>query len=260
VSNGSHWFLKTFGTPALFREPGAVPTPLRNKDLALLIYLRLEGGQCLSRSPLASMLWGDSTEQKARHSLSQALGRLQSLLGSSALFLARDTIVWRGQLPCDAALLDEGPTAADDDRFYLRFYTGDFVAGPGLGPGATDFELWAEAKRASYRLKAVRALDQRAAEAECSGAFSDALHLALRAVEIEPLLLAGHRRIMRAWRALGEHALAMKHYQAVAHLLSTTTGVGPDALTRALADELATTGGYGAALRAVPVAPTRASG
>jgi DNA-binding SARP family transcriptional activator len=215
----------------------------------------------MSRSGLASLLWGDSIERKARHSLSQALGRLQNRLGDRTLYLARDSVVRRGELACDAALLEERCESPDGgDRGYVRFYTGDFVAGLVLGPGAADFDVWADARRASYRFKAVRFLDHRAEEAELAGDFGEALQLALRAVEIEPFFQAGHRRVMRVWQALGEHALAIRHYHSLTHLLGTMADLGPDARTRALAEDLVRVNRRDVALRAAIADHSPASG
>jgi DNA-binding SARP family transcriptional activator len=227
-------FLKTFGTAALIARNAAI-CPLRHKDVALLIFLRLECTRAISRSELGTLLWGDGTERTARHSLSQTLGRLRSVLGQEALLLWRDAVAWRRELPCDALLLDD-PSA--DASTVCQLYTGHFVAGLLLGRGADDFEAWADAKRAHYRLRAIQLLERCAGEAERRGEPERALGLSLRAVEIEPLFQAGHRRVMRAWDALGERAFALRHYGALERTLRTELGTLPDPCTRALAAQL----------------------
>jgi DNA-binding SARP family transcriptional activator len=208
---------------------------MRHKDLALLIFLRLEGARAISRSRLGTLLWGGGTERPARHSLSQTLARLRSVLGWEMLSVSRDTVTWRGDLACDAALMDE---PGEDPSTVCDLYTGDFVAGLILGPGAEDFEAWADAKRARYRLKAVQLLERCAGEAERRGEPELALRLSLRAVDIEPLFQAGHRRVMRAWDALGERAFALRHYHALERTLRTEVGTLPDPCTRAVAAQL----------------------
>jgi DNA-binding SARP family transcriptional activator len=208
---------------------------MRHKDLALLIYLRLEGVRAVSRSILGTLLWGNGVEHTARHSLSQTLRRLRCVLGPEMLSVARDTVGWRGELPCDAALLDE-PGA--DAGTVCRLYTGDFVAGLILGRGADDFGAWADAKRAYYRLRAVQLLVALACDAERRREPGEALRLSLRAVEIEPLFQAGHRSVMRAWDALGERAFALRQYRALERKLRADVGTAPDPCTRALAAQL----------------------
>jgi DNA-binding SARP family transcriptional activator len=227
-------YLKTFGTAALFERTAAV-CRMRHKDLALLIFLRLAGTGAVSRSLLGTLLWGEGAERTARHSLSQALGRLRSCLGQEVLSVTRDAVEWHGDLACDAALLDE---PSEDPGAACQAYTGDFVAGLMLGPGADDFEAWADAKRAHYRLRAVQLLERCAGEAERRGEPERALRLSLRAVEIEPLFEAAHRRVMRAWEALGERAFALRHYRAFERTLRAEVGTLPDPCTRALAAQL----------------------
>src|SRR3712207_9058414 len=53
------------------------------RSLALLVYLRLEGRHGHSRGALAGLLWGNRPEENARHSLTQALGRLRVHLGAA---------------------------------------------------------------------------------------------------------------------------------------------------------------------------------
>jgi DNA-binding SARP family transcriptional activator len=239
-SSGPCLFLKTFGTAALIARNAAI-CHMRHKDLALLIYLRLEVARATSRSLLATLLWGDSAERRARHSLSQTLGRLGSVLGRDTLSVSRDAVAWRGDLTCDAAFLDE---PGEVPSAVCHLYTGDFVADLILGAGAEDFETWADAKRAHYRLKAVQVLDACAGEAERRGEPAEALRLSLRALEIEPLFQAGHRRVMRAWDALGERAFALRHYRALERMLRTEIGTLPDPCTRAVAAQLCEQGAY----------------
>jgi DNA-binding SARP family transcriptional activator len=208
---------------------------MRHKDLALLIYLRLEGTRAISRSILGTLLWGDGVEHTARHSLSQTLRRLRCVLGPEMLSVARDAVEWRGELPCDAALVDEPAAEAST---VCRLYTGDFVAGLILGSGADDFEGWADVRRAHYRLRAVQLLVARACDAERRGEPDEALRFSLRAVEIEPLFQAGHRSVMRAWDALGERAFALRQYGTLERRLRSEVGTAPDPCTRALAAQL----------------------
>lgn len=221
--------------PALV-DDGQDAVPLRQKDLALLIYLRLEPHREHARASLASLLWSECDERKARHSLSQALGRIRDAVGGDTMVVGRDTVHWRGELACDAVLLESGnPTSADAE---LRFYAGDFVAGLALGDGAGAFDDWADARRAFLRRRAAQLLDASAAESERLGRHGMALQLAARLLEIEPLAESAHRRVMRAWAALGERAMALRHYHQLARTLRREEGLDPDPATQALAAEL----------------------
>lgn len=230
-------FLKTLGSPVL-TSPGAERPPerLRKKDLALLVYLRLERRRAHSRSMLANLLWGDSTEEKARHSLTQALGRIRSVLGPECLDADHDRVEWRGELPCDAALLQEMTGAPTDPG--LDLYAGDFLAQFAPGRGAREFEDWMDGKRGHYRALALELLDRAGEEAEAAGEWSGALRIGERSVEIDPFWERGQRRMMRAWHELGERNRALRHYEKFAAWLARELDEEPDPETRALAERL----------------------
>src|SRR5688500_16726335 len=150
--------LVTLGTPALV-EHGA-PIPLRKKDLALLVYLRLEGKHGHSRGALAGLLWGGSREDNARHSLTQALGRLRRHLPSEVLQVGHDRVGCDATLDCDASLLQSAVVSERVDDAVLSLCAGEFLAGFQAGPGAEAFETWADGRRAHLRTVAVAALER----------------------------------------------------------------------------------------------------
>jgi DNA-binding SARP family transcriptional activator len=211
---------------------------LRRKDMALLVYLCVEGAPVHARALLAALLWGESREERARHSLTQALGRLGRVLPPGTLAMDKDTVYWSGVLACDAvALLRDAVRPAEvDDAFSL--YAGPFLEGFHPGRGAEDFEGWADRRRAELRGAALRLLERAGEDAAAAGHWSRALRLAEREVEIEPVWEQGHRRVMRAMAARGERNRALRHYQAFEEWLAKEVGAEPDPETRALAEQL----------------------
>lgn len=232
-------FLRAFGVPSL-TYPGAERflESFRKKDLALLVYLRLEGGRAHSRSFLANLLWGDSTEEKARHSLTQALGRIRAVLGEESLETDHDQAEWRGDLPCDAVLLQEMAAGSAPMDPTLEIYTGDFLARFNPGRGARAFEEWADGRRMRYRTLTLEVLDRAGGQAEAEGDWSRALKTGERAIEIDPFWEHGHRRVMRAWHALGERNRALRHYERFVAWLAHELEEEPDGETSALAEEI----------------------
>lgn len=230
--------LKTLGHPALRRADGALAGGLRRKDLALLVYLCVEGLPAHARGRLAALLWGESPEERARHSLTQALGRLARVLQPGIVVPDKDAVRWAGGLPCDAcSLLREGVDPEDvDDAFSL--YPGPFLEGFDAGPGAEDFHEWADRRRAEVRNAAVRLLERAGEQAEAAGAWARALRLGERAVEIDPVWEQGHRRVMRALAARGERNGALRYYQRLEAWLAEEVEGEPDPDTRALAEQL----------------------
>lgn len=230
--------LKTLGHPTLRRGDGSLTGGLRRKDLALLVYLCVEGLPVHARGRLASLLWGESPEERARHSLTQALGRLVRVLGPGIVVPDKDAVRWSGGLECDAvALLREmvGPVEVDEA---FSAYPGHFLEGFDTGAGAQDFHEWADRRRAELRNAALRLLERAGEHAEGAGAWTRALRLGERAVEIDPVWEQAHRRVMRALAARGERNLALQHYERFEEWLDQEIGAAPDPDTRALAEQL----------------------
>ncbi|HYR08431.1 MAG TPA: BTAD domain-containing putative transcriptional regulator [Longimicrobium sp.] len=230
-----HVHLVTLGTPALVGN--GTPIPLRKKDLALLVYLRLEGKHGHSRGALAGLLWGNSREENARHSLTQALGRLRARLGGGVLEVGHDRVGCRATLPCDAASLLQAAGAEVDDGV-LALCAGEFLAGFHPGSGAEAFETWAEGRRAHFRAVAVSALDRLGVDAEARGDWDRALAAAQRATELDPASEPAHRRMMRAWNAQGHRLRALQHYERLAAWLSAEFETDPEPETAELAERL----------------------
>ncbi|HEX8694988.1 MAG TPA: BTAD domain-containing putative transcriptional regulator [Longimicrobium sp.] len=232
-------FLQTLGHPVLRREDGSVVGGLLRyrKDLALLAYLAIEGARPHSRAWLAALLWGESTERLARHSLTQTLGRIARTAGRDALVVERESVRWTGAVQCDAVLLlGGGPPAGVDDE--LALYAGPFLEGFEAGFGSREFDEWAGRRRADLRNAALARLERLGAEAEATGDWDRALRLGERAVQIDPVCEQGRRRVMRALAARGERNRALRYYEEFAAWLKKEVGADPDPDTRALAERL----------------------
>lgn len=230
-------FLITFGHPVLHDADGFPVGGLRRKDLALLIFLCLEGPGVHSRPRLASLLWGDSPEERARHSLTQALGRLGKALPPGVMSTDKESVRWAGGLPCDANVL-LGAARGEPWSEAPWLYSTHFLEGFDAGRGARDFADWADRRRAELRNAAIRLLEAEGDAAEAAGAWERALRLGERAVEIDPFWEGGHRRIVRALAAGGERNRALRHYQAFEAWLAEEVGARPDPDTLALATRL----------------------
>jgi DNA-binding SARP family transcriptional activator len=235
-SGAPGFYLVTLGTPALVEH--GTPIQLRKKDLALLVYLRLEGKHGHSRGALAGLLWGNSREENARHSLTQAIGRLRARLGSEVLQVGHDRVGCSATLDCDAAALQLAAGSDRVDESILSLCAGDFLAGFQAGPGAEAFESWADGRRAHLRIVAVAALERLGAEAEARGDWDRALAAGQRAVDLDPASEPGHRRVMRAWNALGHRVRALQHYERLAEWVSAEFETDPEPETADLAEQL----------------------
>lgn len=237
------YHLRTLGHPVLTRRDGALVEGLRRKDLALLAYLTVEGPRVHPRGRLATLLWGESDEARARHSLTQAIGRIQRATGRAALVVERDTVRSTGAVASDAELLVGRLGEVDD---LVGFYEGPFLEGFEAGFGSEEFDEWAGRRRAELRGHALRWLDRRGGEAEERGDWARALRIAERAVQIDPVWERGHRRAMRALLELGERNRALRHFLELERWLADEVGGEPDPETLELVGRI----------RAAPARPT----
>ncbi|MEN9818162.1 MAG: hypothetical protein RLZ32_2042, partial [Gemmatimonadota bacterium] len=78
--------LRTLGSLQLTAPDGSREPSLatRRRKLALLTLLAVRG-RPLSRDRLVNLFWGDHPEERARHSLSDALSHLRRVLGPDAI-------------------------------------------------------------------------------------------------------------------------------------------------------------------------------
>src|SRR5262245_32967975 len=81
--------LRLLGRFALARdgEPTAPIELTSRKAMALVAYLAMQPEQSAGREELATLLWGNSADEQARHSLRQALASLRRELPWSHLFV-----------------------------------------------------------------------------------------------------------------------------------------------------------------------------
>src|ERR1051325_9806423 len=110
--------LHCFGVPTARLAGGpAPPEVLRRKHLALLVYLALSPKRRRTRAHLVGVLWPETDDARARHSLNEAIRRLRAHVGEARLASDSDSILLREDaLEVDAlrydALLDRSPADA----------------------------------------------------------------------------------------------------------------------------------------------------
>src|SRR5687768_16269726 len=123
--------------------------------MALLAYLAAARPRGFhSRDRLVGLFWPESTDERARNSLRQALHHLRRSLGEEA-------IIGRGEhevgvdhaiVQCDAAQFGEAVAAGKHEE-ELGLYEGEFL--PGLYvQEAPEVERWIESERAHLRRQA----------------------------------------------------------------------------------------------------------
>lgn len=229
--------LRLLGGFELSREDG---TPVEigvRKAKALLIYLALNAGRELSRDRLAGMLWEQSNQQRARHSLRQALADLRRVLPeemAAALHGEGETLkLERGACGVDVrrfeALLDAGSEA--DLEAAVALYAGDLAEG--FDPRSASFEDWLLQRQSGLRERALDAM-QKLLDGRGADGGEAAVRLGLRILALDPLRESVHRALMRLYASLGRHGAALKQYRVCRAHLQRELGVASEPATDAL--------------------------
>ena len=198
--------LKTFGG---FWIEGAAPVPaLGPRRMALLAMVAAAGRRGVSRDRVLGILWPDSEEEQARHTLSQNLYSLKRDTG-------RDWILTASELRLDPGITSDvgelqDALAAGDAETAAALYTGTFLEGFYL-PGAPEFERWVEEERSRLRALITRAMEQAAAEADRKGDHHASILCWTRLTELDPLSARYAAGRMRALVAADDRAGALVH-------------------------------------------------
>lgn len=226
-------YLKLCGSVALYCDDPSVEVAIAAKSLALLAFLTLEPGSH-SRDELSSLLWGESTEEKARASLRQALKQLKDTLGDRVT-LSRTSVALATPIDCD--VLHFRQLADGGDPGVLDLDIPRFLHGLSLRD-APAFDDWAERQRAALLRPFRRALTSAARAAHAQRDWPQALSLTTRWQSLDPISDdAAHLQIDVLHR-MGDRDNALATYRAYAAARVQETGQPPGLALRELATRI----------------------
>ena len=217
--------LQLFGPPRATRDA----TPIRfdtRKALALLAYLAVTGTP-QSRDVLATLLWPEADQSRARATLRRTLSSATAV--GPALQVHGDEIhldkslVW-----CDVVAF-RGDSASDDAASWQSadaLVNDTFLAGFSLRDSPV-FDEWAGSTGDLLRAEHSAVLG-RLVEAEAShGAFTTALAYARRRVVLDPLSEPAHVDLIRVTAESGDRPGALRHFRELVRVLDRELGVPP---------------------------------
>ena len=233
--------LVTLGGLALLDEDGRAVASLGPRNLALLTYLAL-ASKPLSRDHVAELFWGDRDEDRARHSMREALSRLRQLLGPEAIPQRSNSVA----LSASVALLVDAKAltaaaAAGDTRQVTELYAGPFLDGVHVG-GSRSFEDWSDAERAMCEARFVAACPLECARLRDAGAWTECAELARRWLTAAPLDPDAAVELLRALAAPATHdaqRLAAWEYRRISERLAADYDLMPHQRVTDAADEIA---------------------
>jgi DNA-binding SARP family transcriptional activator len=228
--------VRLLGGLALERDGEELVLPASRRARLLAGWLALHPG-LHAREALAARLRPDVLDDSARQSLRQAAWSLRAVAGDD-LVATREAIGFGPGVEVDVLAFREAAAAGDVDAALARS-AGELLAGLE--------EDWVLAARDAH----AAALDELLATAAAARP-GDALALARRRAELDPLGEDAHRALMRALADAGDRAAALRVFDRVRERLARELGAAPSAATRELAAELRAAEPETAALAAPP--------
>jgi DNA-binding SARP family transcriptional activator/TolB-like protein len=227
----SEFHLITLGRVALRLPSGVEDDSLgtRRRKLALLAVLA-RSRRSRARAQLAEMFWGDQPEERARHSLSDALSHLRRVLGRSAITARQEEVELAEDCPLQVdATRFEAAAAQGDDELAASLYGGEFLPGVYI-PDSNTFDAWLSAERARLSALFLKVAAAATARRLTGRNWTGAAELAERWLDADPLSAAAGTAWLNA--ALGpgdpgaDHA-ALAVYERIERRLKKEYDLAP---------------------------------
>ncbi|MBQ0929902.1 AAA family ATPase [Ideonella sp. 4Y16] len=191
---------------------------LSRKDAALLALLAVEGA--CAKDHVAAMLWPDADSRRSRLSLRQRRFRLARAAGVPVV-VGEDTLRLNSAV---ISPLQVGGEPGDEPPETELLGSQPFDDCP-------DFLRWLQGARPAWRRRITARLEQHADQLEAEGRLVEALALARRLAEDEPLSDRAHRRLIWLLYLQGDLGRALGEYKAFCDRLAEELGELPDDAT-----------------------------
>ncbi|MDX1567097.1 MAG: BTAD domain-containing putative transcriptional regulator [Longimicrobiales bacterium] len=197
--------------------------PAQRLRCALLVYLALE--RRATREQILSLLWPDRDPERARHALSQTLYELRSTLGDDWVDSRGDTMLVDDEVSADVV---EFEAAIEDGnwRRAVELYRGRFLDGIYL-VNTREFEGWVDGLQSKLARRFRTALREAVGELRATGSPAEALRLARRGVELDPLDDEAQHQLILLLAESGQRTNALKQYDRYEELLRAELDVEP---------------------------------
>ncbi len=237
------------------------------KSPALLSYLAVTG-RPHSREALSGLLWGESSEKRARASLRTVLWDLRQVV-APYLAIDRQRVGLEEEAPhwVDVVAFGEGIEAALPDvatetaptgpgtplsgtlgralgagqvealERAVSLYRGELLAGFYVSE-APAFEDWVLKKREWARHLAIQALHRLIGHHAARGSYATGIDTATRLLEIAPWKEEAHRQLMTLLALSGQRSAALAQYETCQRMLAEELGVEPTAETQLLYERI----------------------
>ena len=224
--------LYLFGSFRLERDSKPIHLATHKVE-SLLAYLALFPEQH-PREKLAALLWGDATDEQARHSLRTALVAIRKKLGEEILLADRESIQLNPDLPLwvDAREFEQMANSksqmanADSAISHYANLLPDF------------YDDWIIRERERLSVLYVNALLQLTQHYRSASDYARAIETAQKILATERANEKAHQHLMFCFAAHGDRIAALKQYDECQKILREDLNAEPSSETTALRDQI----------------------
>jgi len=207
------------------------------KIQGLVAYLGVEGGRPHSREELATLLWGETGQDRARHNLRQAISKIRGIC-PELLDARDDTLSLSVRCEVDVREFErlvDSDEAAELERA-VTLYRHELLAGMALREEAFGDWLWDA--RGRLRDRACVAFERLAGILSDLGRIDEATTMWRRRLTLDPACEPAHRNLMRLLAETGRRSDALRQYRKCTEALDRELGVPPGPETEALFESI----------------------
>ncbi|HSE16509.1 MAG TPA: BTAD domain-containing putative transcriptional regulator [Pyrinomonadaceae bacterium] len=235
---------RLFGKFTAHHDAGLLKGIEASKDQELLSYLLIHRDRPHSREALATLLWGDTSTEKSKKYLRQALWHLHAALNSNS---GNDTDV----LMVDHDWLSLNPRSnlwTDVSDFEHAFTAAEGVAGRQLGPEKAQalrdavtlysddllpgsYQDWILFERERLQNMYLLMLDKLIVYLQFHGEYEVAQGYGTTILRYDPARERTHRQLMHLYSLAGDRTAALRQFDRCALALKQELGVKPEKKT-----------------------------
>lgn len=216
--------LKTLGHPSVFLGEEELPSlPGKPVTFGLLVFLAVE--REATRDRLVSVFWPESSQEKARHTLSQTLYELRQALGEGWVETAGNLVRLAESSEVDCLRFLEFSEAGRHAEA-VGLYDGPFLDSVHLAQ-THPFEEWVERCRARLSRRHRASADAFIRDRRAHGDSAAALAQAWKWVGMDPLDDGGQQHLIQLLAETGSRTEALAQYDRYVAMLESELGLEP---------------------------------
>ncbi|MGB1251915.1 MAG: AfsR/SARP family transcriptional regulator [Candidatus Promineifilaceae bacterium] len=221
--------LRFLGNPQVLHDDRVIQIGTR-KALALLVCLAVTR-EHHQRDSLATLLWPEFNQQRARASLRNALSVLKRAIGATWFDVDRQSVGlnWEAEISADIHqfrnLLDDNPNI-DQLKNAIALYRDDFLAGFTLRD-CPAFDEWQYFETEQLRQSLARALEKAIIQLQHDSLWEQAIPYAQRWIQLDSLHEPAQFQLIKLYAQAGQRSAALRQFERCKQLFDEELGIPP---------------------------------